>query len=44
MLHRRLADVEPLTAGDIANAILFALGAAAAVSVNEVLVRPSSQR
>jgi NADP-dependent 3-hydroxy acid dehydrogenase YdfG len=44
LLHRRLAGVDPLTAEDIANAILFALGQPPHVAVNEVLVRPSRQR
>jgi clavulanate-9-aldehyde reductase len=43
-LHRRLADVETLTAEDVANAILFAIGQPPHVSVNEVLVRPTRQR
>jgi NADP-dependent 3-hydroxy acid dehydrogenase YdfG len=37
------AEVEPLTAEDIANAVLYAIGQPANVSVNEVLVRPSGQ-
>jgi NADP-dependent 3-hydroxy acid dehydrogenase YdfG len=37
------ADVAPLTAEDIARAIVYAIGQPANVSVNEVLVRPSGQ-
>jgi NADP-dependent 3-hydroxy acid dehydrogenase YdfG len=32
-----------LSAGDIANAIIYALGQPAHVSINEVLIRPSKQ-
>jgi NADP-dependent 3-hydroxy acid dehydrogenase YdfG len=42
-LAKRFADVEPLHADDIANAILFAIGQPPNVSVNELLVRPSGQ-
>jgi NADP-dependent 3-hydroxy acid dehydrogenase YdfG len=42
-IRRRFADIEPLQGGDIANAILFALGQPPHVSVNELLVRPSQQ-
>jgi clavulanate-9-aldehyde reductase len=42
-LARRFSGVEPLRAEDIANAIVFALGQPPNVSVNELLVRPSSQ-
>jgi NADP-dependent 3-hydroxy acid dehydrogenase YdfG len=38
-----LADVEPLTAEDIARAVLYAIAQPANVSVNELLVRPSGQ-
>jgi clavulanate-9-aldehyde reducatase len=38
-----LAEVEPLTAEDIASAVLYAIGQPPNVSVNEVLVRPSGQ-
>jgi clavulanate-9-aldehyde reductase len=38
-----LADVAPLEASDIADAILYAIGAPANVSVNELLIRPSGQ-
>lgn len=37
------AEVEPLTAEDIANAVLYAIGQPPNVSVNEVLVRPRGQ-
>lgn len=37
------AEVEPLTAEDIASAVLYAIGQPPNVSVNEVLVRPSGQ-
>jgi NADP-dependent 3-hydroxy acid dehydrogenase YdfG len=37
------ADVTPLRAEDIADAVLYAIGSPANVSVNEVLVRPSGQ-
>lgn len=43
-IMRRIAGIEPLTATDIANAILFAIGQPPHVSVNEVLVRPARQR
>lgn len=43
-LKRRWAGVEPLTAADIANAIVFALGQPPHVAVNEILVRPSRQQ
>jgi clavulanate-9-aldehyde reducatase len=36
-------EVTPLTAEDIANAVLYAIGQPANVSVNEVLIRPSGQ-
>jgi NADP-dependent 3-hydroxy acid dehydrogenase YdfG len=36
-------DVEPLTADDIARAIVYAIGQPPNVAVNEVLVRPSRQ-
>jgi clavulanate-9-aldehyde reductase len=42
-LHKRFAGVTPLAAADIANAIVYALGQPAHVSVNEVLVRPTGQ-
>ena len=43
MISGVLADVEPLQAGDIADAVLYAIGAPANVAVNEVLIRPSGQ-
>jgi NADP-dependent 3-hydroxy acid dehydrogenase YdfG len=39
----RFAGVTPLTAEDIANAIVYALGQPEHVSINEILVRPSRQ-
>jgi len=42
-IHKTFADVTLLEPDDIANAILYALGQPANVSVNEVLVRPSAQ-
>jgi NADP-dependent 3-hydroxy acid dehydrogenase YdfG len=42
-MAKRFAGVQPLEAGDIAEAILYAIGAPANVSVNEVLIRPSGQ-
>jgi clavulanate-9-aldehyde reductase len=38
-----LADVTPLRSEDIAEAILYAIGAPPNVAVNEVLIRPSGQ-
>jgi NADP-dependent 3-hydroxy acid dehydrogenase YdfG len=43
MIAGVLADVAPLESEDIANAILYAIGAPANVAVNEVLIRPSGQ-
>jgi len=43
MMRKNFAGVTPLEAGEIANAILYALAAPANVSVNEVLIRPTSQ-
>jgi clavulanate-9-aldehyde reducatase len=43
MIAGVLADVTPLESEDIANAILYAIGAPANVAVNEVLIRPSGQ-
>jgi clavulanate-9-aldehyde reducatase len=40
---KRFAGVTPLSAEDIAGAILYAIGQPPNVSVNEVLVRPSGQ-
>jgi NADP-dependent 3-hydroxy acid dehydrogenase YdfG len=42
-MAKRFAGVTPLRSEDIANAVLYAIGAPANVSVNEVLVRPSGQ-
>jgi len=42
-LRSRFGDIERLQAGDVADAILFALGQPPHVSVNELLVRPSQQ-
>jgi len=42
-IRKRFADVERLTAQDIAGAILYAIGQPSNVSINEVLVRPSGQ-
>jgi clavulanate-9-aldehyde reducatase len=42
-MAKRFAGVTPLRAEDIANAVLYAIGQPANVSVNEVLVRPSGQ-
>jgi NADP-dependent 3-hydroxy acid dehydrogenase YdfG len=42
-IGKTLGDVQALGAGDIANAVLYAIGQPANVSVNEVLVRPSGQ-
>jgi clavulanate-9-aldehyde reducatase len=42
-IAKRFAGVTPLSAEDIANATLYAIGQPPNVSVNEVLVRPSGQ-
>jgi NADP-dependent 3-hydroxy acid dehydrogenase YdfG len=42
-IRKRFSDVTPLRAEDIADAVLYAIGQPANVSVNEVLVRPSGQ-
>jgi len=42
-MAKNFAGVQPLEAEDIAEAILYAIGAPANVSVNEVLIRPSGQ-
>jgi NADP-dependent 3-hydroxy acid dehydrogenase YdfG len=42
-MRQRFAGVTPLDSQDIADAILFAIGQPANVSINEVLVRPSGQ-
>ena len=43
VMRKTFADVEPLVADDIANAILYAIGQPPNVAVNEVLVRPAKQ-
>jgi NADP-dependent 3-hydroxy acid dehydrogenase YdfG len=43
-IKQRFSGVERLTAEDIANAILYAIGQPPHVSVNELLIRPSGQR
>jgi NADP-dependent 3-hydroxy acid dehydrogenase YdfG len=43
LMNQRLGDTVPMEAQDIANAILFAIGQPQNVSVNEVLVRPTTQ-
>jgi len=42
-MAKRFAGVKPLDAQDIADAILYAIGAPENVSVNELLIRPSGQ-
>jgi len=42
-MAKRFQGVTPLAAEDIANAVLYAIGQPANVSVNEVLIRPSGQ-
>ena len=42
-MAKRFAGVTPLSADDIADAVLYAIGQPPNVSVNEVLVRPSGQ-
>jgi clavulanate-9-aldehyde reducatase len=42
-MAKRFQGVTPLAAQDIANAVLYAIGQPANVSVNEVLIRPSGQ-
>jgi NADP-dependent 3-hydroxy acid dehydrogenase YdfG len=42
-MAKRFEGVTPLEAGDIAAAILYAIGQPANVSINEVLIRPSGQ-
>jgi NADP-dependent 3-hydroxy acid dehydrogenase YdfG len=39
----RFAGVTPLEAADVANAVIYALGQPAHVSLNEILVRPTKQ-
>ena len=43
IIEKRFADMEPLTADDIARAVVYALSQPRHVSVNEVLVRPTDQ-
>jgi NADP-dependent 3-hydroxy acid dehydrogenase YdfG len=42
-ISKRFGDIERLTAEDIAEAVLYAIGQPPHVSINEVLVRPSAQ-
>ncbi len=42
-MAKRFAGITPLEAGDIAAAIVYAIGQPANVSINEVLIRPSGQ-
>ncbi len=42
-MAKRFAGVTPLSAEDIATAILYAIGQPANVAVNEVLIRPRGQ-
>jgi NADP-dependent 3-hydroxy acid dehydrogenase YdfG len=42
-IAKRFGDIERLTAEDIAEAVLYAIGQPPHVSINEVLVRPSGQ-
>jgi clavulanate-9-aldehyde reductase len=42
-MAKRFAGVTPLSADDIADAVLYAIGQPPNVSINEVLVRPSGQ-
>jgi clavulanate-9-aldehyde reducatase len=43
LMAKNFAGVTPLDADDIANAVVYALGQPANVSVNEILIRPSGQ-
>jgi clavulanate-9-aldehyde reducatase len=43
VIRRTFEGVPPLSSEDIANAILYAIGAPPNVSVNELLIRPSKQ-
>jgi NADP-dependent 3-hydroxy acid dehydrogenase YdfG len=42
-ISKRFGDIERLSAEDIAEAVLYAIGQPPHVSINEVLVRPSAQ-
>ena len=42
-MAKRFQGVTPLSAEDIANAVLYAIAQPPNVSVNEVLIRPSGQ-
>ena len=42
-MAKRFAGVQPLDADDIADAILYVIGAPANVAINEVLIRPAGQ-
>src|SRR4051812_44053902 len=44
VMRQGFKGIEPIAAEDIANAILFALGQPQNVSINELLVRPTSQQ
>ncbi|HEX4466355.1 MAG TPA: oxidoreductase, partial [Solirubrobacteraceae bacterium] len=43
MIKGVLGEVEPLRSEDIADAIMYAIGAPENVAVNEVLIRPRGQ-
>jgi NADP-dependent 3-hydroxy acid dehydrogenase YdfG len=42
-MRKNFSGIEPIGAQDIANAIVFAIGQPQNVSINELLVRPTSQ-
>ncbi len=42
-MRKRFADTTPMASEDIANAVLYAIAQPPGVSINEVLIRPSSQ-
>jgi NADP-dependent 3-hydroxy acid dehydrogenase YdfG len=42
-IAKNFQDVEPLTAEEVANAVLYAIAQPPNVSINEVLIRPSGQ-
>ena len=42
-MQKRFEGVTPLASEDIADAIVYAIGAAPGVSINEILIRPSTQ-